>query len=252
MAEFNPSELEHLERRELQLSILAAVIVLVMAGGMALLMYPLVFVHPDEGNKWTLRFAFIGFCVLTVLFVAYLLDRQRTMRRLKQHLVSQLKRNLELHHEADADLLHAIPNLSHFQDRLAMEYRRASAMERALSLVVVKGKLAEGFADTNEGMAALGEAARAIARNLRLSDSMFLLGPGVFGAILPDTDTTDANRITFQFEQTLRFIEAKNKFSFETFSCNYPEDVKSAFELEELVSSVLIETQPRPESMGTH
>jgi GGDEF domain-containing protein len=251
MAEFNPSELDHLERRELHLSILAAVIVLVNAGGVALLMYPLVFVHPDEGNKWTLRFAFLGFCVLTILFVAYLLDRQRTMRRLKQQLVSQLKRNLELRHQADADLLHTIPDLSQFQDRLAMEFRRASVMERTLSLVVVKVKLAEGFADADEGMAALGEAARAIARNLRPSDSMYLLGPGVFGAVLPDTDKTNANRIMVQLEETLRFIEAKNKFSFETFGCNYPEHVKSAFELEELVSSLLVEKQPRPESIGT-
>jgi hypothetical protein len=51
MAEFNESQLDALERRESQLSILAAVIVLVMAAGVALLMYPLVFVHPDEGNK---------------------------------------------------------------------------------------------------------------------------------------------------------------------------------------------------------
>jgi len=251
MAEFDPRQLDRLERRERHLSILAAVIVLVMAGGVALLMYPLVFVHPDESNKWTLRFAFVGFCVLTVLFVAYLMDRQRTMHRLKQQLVSELRRNVELRHQADADLLHTIPNLSQFQDRIAMEFRRASAMERPLSLSVVKVKLAEGLADTDEGLAAIGEAARGIARNLRSSDSMYLLGPGIFGTVLPDTDTLHANRVTVLFEETLRHIEAKNKFSFETFSCNYPDHVKSAYELEELVSSLLVEKQSWPQTAAS-
>ena len=46
MGTLNRKELDHLERRELQLTILAAVIVLVLAGGLAAFMYPLVFLHP--------------------------------------------------------------------------------------------------------------------------------------------------------------------------------------------------------------
>ena len=107
MPGLNLADLDNLKKRELQLSILAAVIVLVMAGGVALLMYPLVFVHPDGGSKWTMRFAFIGFCVLSVLFVVYLLDRQKTVRKLKQQLVSEFKRNVELRHQANVDLLEA-------------------------------------------------------------------------------------------------------------------------------------------------
>ena len=61
MSKWNRAELDHLERRELQLTVLAAVFVLVLAAGLAAFMYPLVFVHP-EGNKWTLRVAFFGFC----------------------------------------------------------------------------------------------------------------------------------------------------------------------------------------------
>src|SRR2546425_3031455 len=64
MGTLNRKELDHLERRELQLTILAAVIVLVLAGGLAAFMYPLVFLHP-VGNKLTLRVAFFGFCALT-------------------------------------------------------------------------------------------------------------------------------------------------------------------------------------------
>jgi hypothetical protein len=65
----NKEELEKLERRGLQVTILSVVFVLVLAGGLAAFMYPIVFVHP-EGSKWTLRVAFFGFCGLTLLLSA--------------------------------------------------------------------------------------------------------------------------------------------------------------------------------------
>ena len=108
MARLNQKELKSLEKRELQLSILAAVFVMIQASGMALLMYPMVFLHPEEGNKLTMRIAFGGFIVLTLLFVTYLFDRQRTMRKLKQHLVEEMDRNVELRNQAHADLLHGM------------------------------------------------------------------------------------------------------------------------------------------------
>jgi len=243
MGAFNLAELDKLERRERQLTILAAVVVLVMAAGVALLMYPLVFVHPDETEKLPLRFAFFGFCVLSTLVAAYLLDRQRTFRKLKQQLVSELELNVELRHQANSDLLRTIPDLNHFQDRLAMDYRRASTMEKALSVIVIK-VLFEGNRDSNEETAALGEAARAIARIKRATDSMYLLGPAFFGLVLLDTDTPGANRLTGQLEQSLRLVGANNRFTCESFVCNYPDHAKSAHELEQAVFSRLPAQQP--------
>ncbi|MFZ3201539.1 MAG: hypothetical protein WA175_10365 [Candidatus Acidiferrales bacterium] len=241
--EFSEAQLDILERREGHLSILAAIMVLVMGAGVALLMYPLVFGHQDEANKWTMRFAFVGFCVLTLLFVAYLMSRRRTMRRLKQQLVSELKRNIDLRHQANVDLLHTIPDLNQFRDRLAMEFRRALSMERTLSILVVKVKLASGLSDAEE-KSGMGEAARSISRNLRSSDSMYLFGPGLFGAVMPDTDTKSANHIALQLDGTLRSLGPKSKFSFETSVHNYPEHVKSAYELEKMVSSLIFEKEP--------
>ncbi|MGA8224167.1 MAG: hypothetical protein WB780_21150, partial [Candidatus Acidiferrales bacterium] len=240
--EFNERQLDILERRENQLSILAAIMVLVMAAGVALLMYPLVFGHQEGSNKETMRFAFFGFCVLTLLFVAYMLSRRRTMHELKQQLVSELKRNLDLRHQANVDLLHTIPDLNQFRDRLAMEFRRASSMERKLSLLIVKVKLASDLPEAAE-KSGLGEAARAIFRHLRASDSMYLCGPGLFGAVMPDTDTATANRIALQLDETLRFMGSKDKFEFETSVCNYPEHTQSAYEMEKIVSSLILEKE---------
>ncbi|HEV2489619.1 MAG TPA: hypothetical protein VGT03_07410 [Candidatus Acidoferrales bacterium] len=240
MPGLNLTDLDNLEKRELQLSILAAVIVLVMASGVALLMYPLVFVHP-EGNKWTMRFAFLGFCVLSVLFVAYLLDRQRTVRKLKQQLVAELKRNVELRHQANVDLLQSMPDINHFQDRLMMEFRRASTMLKPLSLLIVKLKFSPDASERDRDSALLGEAARAISHLLRPNDSMYVFAPGLFGLVLSETDTATAKTIKVRIGEALRPIGVQNKFSSETQLWNYPDHVKSAHELEERVASLLPE-----------
>jgi GGDEF domain-containing protein len=245
MVTFNLPELDKLERRERQLTVLAAVVVLVMAAGMALLMYPLVFVRPVQAEKLPLRFAFFGFCVLSLLISAYLLDRQRTFRNVKQQLVSQLQKNAELQDRGNTDLLHTIPDLNHFQDRLAMDFRRAATMQRTLSVLVVKIVSLRNSSDANKDTAALGDAARAIARIMRpSSDSMYRLEPGLFGLILSDTDTATAKRLKGALEESLRLVGANNNFSFATFVSNYPDHAKSAHDLEEAVFSRLSAQQP--------
>jgi PleD family two-component response regulator len=239
MPTLNQSELDHLERRESHLTILAAVVVLILAAGVALLMYPLVFVHGEEVTKWPMRFAFFGFCVLSLLVAAYLLDRQRTFRSVKQQLVAELQRNIDLRHQADADLLHTIPDLNHFQDRLAMDYRRASAMEHALSVLAVKIGVSPSVTDSNEATALVGEIARAIGRNLRPSDSMYLLATGFFGVVLSDTDTATAKKLTAKLQPAIRQVAGEEKFTFEMFVRTYPDNAKSAHELEQAVASRL-------------
>ncbi len=242
----NRAELDKLERRELQLAILSIVIVLVLAGGVALLMYPLVFVHPDPGNRWNPRFGFIGFCVLSVLFVGYLLDRHRTFRKLKQSLLEELARNLELRDQGNADLLHTIPDLNQLQDRLAMEFRRAASMQSTLSLLVVKITLKDSRPESKEGRAALGEAARVMSKKLRATDSIYLFGPGLFGLVLPATETTQARGLSLRLKDVLGAVGAKSGFSSEFHVHNYPEHMKSEHELEEAIMSLLPENQSWP------
>lgn len=243
MGAINLTELDKLESRERHLTILAAVVVVVMAAGLALLMYPLVFVHPDPSQKWPLRFAYFGFCVLSLLIAAYLLDRQRTFRDLKQQLVSQLQKNIELQNRSNADLLHAIQDLSHFQDRLAMDFRRAATMHQTLSVLIVKIAFTGNANDANGETAALGNAARAIERAMRPGDAIYLLGREVFGLLLSDTDTKAANRLKLALEESLRLVAANNNFSFEAFVCNYPDHAKSAHDLENAVLSRLPEQE---------
>lgn len=56
-----------LDRRELHLWLRAITVMLVMATGRALLMYPTVFSEPVVLTGPTLRKTFFGFCVLSIL-----------------------------------------------------------------------------------------------------------------------------------------------------------------------------------------
>lgn len=239
MATLNRAELDRLEKRELQLTILAVVFVLVLAGGLAAFMYPLVFLHP-VGNKWTLRVAFFGFCGLTLLFVGYLLEHQRTVRRLKQHLLAELERNVTLQHQASVDLLASMPDQNHFWDRLTMEFRRAMTMEKNLSILLVKGKAASGSSkQSGDDDAAWSDTAKAMSRKLRPTDSIYRLAPDIFALVLPETDALNAKRIAVRLQEELQDVRLKHGKTFDITAHNYPEDAQSAHELEDIVKSLL-------------
>ena len=234
MATLDRKELDHLERRELHLTIIAAIFVFVLASGLATFMYPQVFVHPDEGNKWAMRVAFFGFCALILLFIGYLFDRQRT--------VHKLERNVELRLQASADLLQTMPDINHFWDRLTMEYRRAMTMGRNLSLLLVKANAAPESAEGNQ-TAALGDAAKAMSRKLRPTDSIYRLSTDLFGLVLGETDSINAKRIAVRLQEELQAVRVKHGYTFEASVHNYPENVQSSHELEDIVKSLLPEKE---------
>jgi diguanylate cyclase (GGDEF)-like protein len=241
MGTLNRTELDNLERRELHLTILAAAFVLVQAAGLAVFMYPLVFLHP-VGNRWTLRAAFFGFCALTLLFVGYLLDRQRTVRKLKQQILAELERNVTLQHQASVDLLQTMPDQNHFWDRLTMEFRRAMSMQKTLSLLLVKAKPVSASASsaTNDASSeAWSDAAKAMSRKLRPTDSIYRLSTDLFALVLPETDVLNAKRIAVRLQEELQSVRAKHNLAFDITAHNYPEHVKSSHELEDIVKSLL-------------
>ena len=241
MGTLNRTELDRLERRELQLTILAAAFVLVQAAGLAMFMYPLVFLRP-VGNKWTLRVAFFGFCALTLLFVGYLLERQRTVRKLKEQILAELERNVTLQHQASVDLLQTMPDQNHFWDRLTMEYRRAMTMQKTLSILLVKDKPGGASATQNDASSeAWSDAAKAMSRKLRPTDSIYRLATDTFALVLPETDVLNAKRVAVRLQEELQSVRAKHNVSFDITAHNYPEHVKSEHELEDIVKSLLLE-----------
>jgi GGDEF domain-containing protein len=240
VAILNREELDKLERHELHLTVLSVAFVLVLAGGLVAFMYPMVFVHPDA-NKWTLRVAFFGFCALVLLFVGYLLERQRTVRKLKQHLLTEVERNLALRHQANVDLLGSMPDANQFWDRLTMEFRRAKTMQKTLSLVLLKVNKGPGNRKTPDPAAVGSACAKAMSRRLRPTDCIFRLAPDLFGVVLPETDTVNGKRVAVRLQEELQGARAAFGVVFDLNVYNYPYDVVSEHELEDLVKSQLPE-----------
>jgi GGDEF domain-containing protein len=233
-----------IDRQELdRLTVLSSVFVLILASGLAAFMYPLVFVHP-EGNKWTLRVAFFGFCALTMLFLGYLFERQNTFHRLKVQLLAELERNVALQIQASADLLRSMPDLNFFWDRLSMEFRRAQTMEKTLSLVLVKVR--RNRKSESDPNAALSAAVKAMSRKLRPGDSIYRLAKDMFGVVLPETDTLNAKRVAVRLQEELQGVRAHFNCTFELTAHNYPEHVKSSHELEDIVKSMSPEETAEP------
>ena len=236
----------NLERREWQLWLLAFTVISVLALGTALLMYPTVFSTPVVLAGATTRKAFFGFCALVVLLLGYFVDRQ-----LRQQVVHEQETIMRIRYEASADLLSTLPDFVHFQDRLAMEYRRASSTRQPLSLVVVVLKSALSVSDTAEVEIIFGDAAKALMRKLRGEDSTYLFSPGVFCIVLPGVEAKNAYSVAGRLTEGLHDASGvSSRFSFELRVFNYPEHAKSAREIREAVRPFIPKSPPQAFAAG--
>jgi GGDEF domain-containing protein len=242
MRVFDHVDVLTIERREWHLWLLAVAVILVLGIGMALLMYPTAFSSPVILTGATLRKVFFGFCTLTILLIGYLLDRQLVIGQLRRDLLEEQARNVRIRHQASAELLETLPGFSHFQDRLAMEYRRANTTHQALSMLIISLNASRALSDPKEIDASYGDAAKAMVRRLRREDSIYLFRPGVFGIVLPGTSGGDAFRVSERLAEGLRDASgASDRFTFDLRVVNYPEHTTSAREMEQVARSFLLE-----------
>lgn len=231
---------DNLEHRELHLSIFVAVTVMVLAVGTGVLMYPVVFPHQAPGDR-TLRIAFFGYCALCVLLVIYVWDRHNTIREMRREMAEGRRQIAETRRQASVELLRTMPNLSSFQDRLPMEFRRMATTMEKLSIVVITVKFPADHSSPSEMSSALGDAAKVIARKMREQDSIYILAPACFGVVLPGVDLSNAERVCARVSEGLADAAGANhRFQFELKVVNYPAHATSAHELLEAVSGIAL------------
>jgi GGDEF domain-containing protein len=244
---FDKVEQKTLDRRHWQLWMLSLGMIFVLGAGTALLMYPAVFgANAGPGGRTT-RTLFFGFCALCVLMVAYLLDRQYVVSKLRQDLVAQKAQIARLRQEASADLLGILPGFSHFQDRLTMGFRRAAQAGEPLSLVLVRVKLSHAVDSPPEISIALRDAARVLIHKLRTDDSLYLLSSSVFGVVLPNTCRADMNRVVDRVAEGLIDASgASNRFAFDMQVVNYPEQASTAYEMERIANTFSLDKGAAP------
>src|SRR5208283_4501814 len=115
---FDKVSQQTIDRRDQQLSILALVMVIILGGGMALLMYPTVFGKTPVIPVAPSRTLFYGFCALCILMVVYLVNRMVVVRQLRASLLREHEQLANMQQQSSAELLGTLLGFSHFQDRL--------------------------------------------------------------------------------------------------------------------------------------
>ena len=78
-----------IDRREIHLRLLALAVICILALGLALMMYPTVFAKPITLSGGTFQAVFFGFCTLSVLLIAYLVDRHMLISRLRGRIAAR-------------------------------------------------------------------------------------------------------------------------------------------------------------------
>ena len=229
-----------LDRRDRQLSLLALVMVIILGAGMILLMYPTVFgktsVIPVAPSR-TLFFAFGAMWILTVL---YLINRMFVVRNLRATILEDREQLARTQQQSSAELLGTLMGFSHFQDRLTMDFRRATQTTEPLSLLLVRIKPSKMFAQGPQAQVAFGDAAKVLSRKLRTEDSLYRLSTEVFGVVLPGLTHESAHQTANRLSDGLADASgASDRFTTDIEVVSYPEDVSSASEMERAAASLI-------------
>ena len=229
-----------LDHRDRQLSVLALAMIAILGGGVALLMYPAVFGKTAGTVAPLSRTLFFGFCALCVLMVAYLVNRQYVVQRLRTRLLEEREQMAHLQERSSAELLGTLLGFSHFQDRLAMDFRRSTQTHEPLCLILVRLNPSKPFAQGPQAQVALGDAAKVLSRKLRTEDSLYRLSPDVFAIVLPNTSQAVAQQAADRLSEGLAGASgASNRFTAEIQVVNFPEDVTSASEMERHAAALI-------------
>ena len=121
-------------------------------------------------------------------------------------------------------------------NRLSFEFRRVSTADQPLSVLAIKLDLRPEVCNVIEVPVAYADAGQAVLRRLRAEDSLFLIGPGAFGILLPRVSTHAAEVIKRRLEEQLRDAAGLvPRFNFSLQLINYPDQARSAHEILEAI-----------------
>lgn len=215
--------LEHLDRQDWQLWTLAVLMMFVLGVSLLSFMFPAAFWNAEQMAIRAPQRAFVGFCVLLSLALLYMLQRQARVRSLRRQLFAALALAAEGEQRALWRAFHSLPGMRQFRDSLAMEFRRASAAQKHLAVILLEVSLTEAEA--------MGQIAATVRQMLRRSESLFRLADTSLGVILPESTLVEANALASQAEQNVRL--SRPELSLNARVTAFPDEAQSYYDLEE-------------------
>ena len=236
MTIFDRIRLQDIDRRNWQLWVLAIVMILILASGLALHMYTLASTPGYSLSQRSVLKGMIGFCGLAILFVGYLIDRQAVIAHLRNELENEKTLNMERRTRGNKELIQTLFGPGQFCERLALELQRAANSDLPLSGLTISLEVSSDLSDIEEIYSALGEAVKAMMNRLRGEDSIYQLTSGVFGILLPRTGADLARGVAVRVADALNEAMGMSKrYSFDIHISNFPDQAKNAPEMEELM-----------------
>ncbi len=237
MARREETDLRALERREGQLWLLAIVMITVLAAGLVLTAWPML----RSGQADRTQKAFLGLVVLTLLFNAYLIERQGKIKKLRRRLIESEARNLAVVLQASKTLLASLPGEEQFNDRLAMDVKRATALGQPISVVAFKIEMPADSAEELKSEA-WGQAAELIVPHLKEGESLYRRAEGVFCMLHVACPHDDAEHAAATLGEALATDERMMKLAarIRTRVTTYPDDTQSLHEMEQLAVRGLV------------
>jgi hypothetical protein len=121
-----------------------------------------------------------------------------------------------------------------------MEFRRSVNSEEPLSVLVLLLNANSDPENGNQVANIYGDAAKALLLKMRKGDSLYLFESGAFGIVLPGFNTASATRVVERCALSLtNASDSGTRFSFMSRVINYPEEFKSARDMEQAARSLV-------------
>ncbi len=231
------TDLKALERREGQLWILAIIMITVLAAGLVVTAWPML----RSGQADRMQKAFLGLVVLTLLFNAYLIERQGKIKKLRRRLIESEARSLAVILQASKTLLASLPGEEQFNDRLAMDLKRATAAGQPVSVIAFKIEMPP---DTPEEVKSevWGQAAELLLPHLKEGESLYHRADGVFCMLAVGCPHDAAEHSAASLGEALATEERMMRIAarLRTRVTTYPDDTQSLHEMEQLAVRGLV------------
>ena len=233
-------ELESLSKRDWQLWSICALVILVIAAGLAAFVLPSVVwaglvIHADHRYLPQL---FFGMIALIVLFNVYILDQKRTIDRTRARLLRELVESAKAKEVALVDPLTNVFNRRYLDEVVPHEISKAERAASDLSFLVLD---VDGFKDINTrfghagGDQYLRDVATLLKKTFRGSDTVLRLGGDEFLVILPETSDRQAKRAAERLQWETRWWNQAGHAEYQlSFSCGVA-TYRKGMEVKELV-----------------
>lgn len=216
-------DLEALSSRDWQLWSICALVIVVIATGLAAFVVPnLVWVSLHTDSRYVPQL-FFGLITLIILFNVYILEQKRKLNRTRAQLLRELMESAKARETALVDPLTGVFNRRYMEEIFPREISKAMRGGTDLSLIILD---VDGFKDINTRFGHFGgdqylrDVATLLKKTFRGSDTVLRLGGDEFLIILPETSNKQAVRAAERLTWETRWWNQAGHAKYElSFSC---------------------------------